>query len=120
MVIDKSDVFGEFSNLLDDFFLDEVNAHGHDGKTHQQVDAGQDQLGLTLLRFVVENRVARHEVSEPNRREGDEGEVGALQEAPAFPLREYGRAQHDVSEDEGLKPFSPYICYGDVPKSLTV
>lgn len=51
VVVNNPDILGKLANFFDDFLLHEVDAHRKDGQAHQQVDAGQDQLGLPLIRL---------------------------------------------------------------------
>jgi len=78
-------------------FLDERERHGDQDKAEQQVTAARDQLQLTVLRVGALERLARHQVTEPDRGQRDETEVRAVDERPALPGGEHGRAQTDVT-----------------------
>ena len=88
LVLDDAERDGELPELDDDLLLHEVDHHGDDGEAHEEVDAGDDELGLAVLGAVVEDGVAGHKVAEADGGERDEAEVAAVQHAPALPRRE--------------------------------
>ena len=64
---------------------DDVDHHGNQGEPEEHVDGrGDEELG-----------VMGHDVSEPDGREGDEGEVEGVQEGPILE----GRVDDDADED---------------------
>jgi len=78
-------------------FLDERERHGDQDQAEQQVTAARDQLQLSVLSVGALERFARYQVTEPNRGQRDEAEVRAVDERPALPCGEHGRAQTNVT-----------------------
>ena len=64
---------------------DDVDHHGNQGEPEEHVDGGGDE----------ELGVMGHDVSEPDGREGDEGEIEGVQEGPILE----GRVDDDAEED---------------------
>jgi len=78
--------------------LDERERHGDQDQAEQQVAAAGDQLQLPVLRVRALERLAGHQVAEPDGGQGDEAEVSAVDERPALPSGEHRRAQAYVAE----------------------
>lgn len=78
--------------------LDERERHGDQHQAEQQVAAARDQLQLAVLRVGALERLAGHQVAEPDGGQRDEAEVRAVDERPSFPGGEHGRAQTDVAD----------------------
>ena len=100
LVVDDAHVLGQLHNKLDGLLLHEVEGHGEEGEAEEDIDAGEDELGLTVLGVGAQDGVAGHKVAEADGGEGDEGKVDALEERPALPGREKDGAEHDVPGDE--------------------
>jgi len=77
--------------------LDERERHGDQDQAEQQVTAARDQLQLSVLSVGALERFARYQVAEPNRGQRNKAEVRAVDERPALPCGEHGRAQTNVT-----------------------
>lgn len=78
--------------------LDQRERHGDQHQAEQQVTAARDQLQLAVLRVGALERLAGHQVAEPDGGQRDEAEVRAVDERPSLPGGEHSRAQANVAD----------------------
>lgn len=70
-------------------FLDEIEGHGDDGETEEEVENARHQLVLALFQHFA----AGHQITKANGRQCDETEIGAVQKRPLFPRTKHNRTQ---------------------------
>lgn len=78
----------EAPRRLEEPFLCEVEAHGHEGHAKEDVEGAEDELRVDGPELSVLVGVTRHEVTESNGHERDEAEVRPVQVVPTLPPRE--------------------------------
>lgn len=97
-LLEEAHVAGHVPALGHHLFLDERERHGDEDEPEQQVPAAGDQLQLPVLRVGALERLAGHQVAEPDGGQRDEAKVRAVNERPALPGSEHGGAQAYVTE----------------------
>jgi len=109
-------VAGRVPALGHHLLLDQRERHGDQHQPEQQVAAARDHLQLAVLRVRALERFAGHQVAEPDGGQRDEAEVRAVDERPALPRGEHGRAhayvagqheQHQRDRHAGRRAVSP-------------
>jgi hypothetical protein len=92
------------------FLLHQVETHGYERHAQHQIHGAEDEAQLDLL--ALNDALTRNDVSETNRAQADEAEIGTVQEVPAFPLREQDSTETDVptrtNKPRGLSPRAKY------------
>ena len=79
-------------------YLDEVESHGHDCHSEDDVGGGGDHLEVVCGR--LKSLAARYQVAEADGRDGDEAVIGGGQPVPALPDAEQYRAHEDEAGHE--------------------
>ena len=90
LVVRKAESTCKREEFLTTFRLDQLEAHGQQSETEEQVERAGHSLRLVSPGVGLE---ARNDVAEADGGEGDEAEVGAVEVAPVFPQREENGAQ---------------------------
>lgn len=106
---------GHGLDVADDLLLDEVEAHGQQRYSEQQVQRAEPyaQPGIVTL-----HALSRHEVAEPNGGQRDEAEVRRVGKIPVLPTLEQERAHDDVADHQ--QHAQPYRHRFDVVRVAAV
>ena len=98
VVLDDPEALPDLSDVVDDLFLDQVEAHGQERYPEEEVDRAEGDADVDVLAFL--DVLGRHEVPEPDGGQSDEAEVGRVEELPSLPAGEEKGAAEDVAEIE--------------------
>jgi len=96
LVLEESDLSTEDAELATDLLLHEVEAHGQQRQTDEQIECTQHHPALR----VRAKTCPRYVVAETDRAERDEAEIEAYEVVPLLDEREEHRAECDVEQHQ--------------------
>lgn len=85
LILENTELPAEILDVVNDLLLDKIEAHSDHGDAEEEVEGAEGEPDLAVLTLLV-----GHEVPEADGGEGDEAEVAAVHEGPAFPLLKQG------------------------------